>query len=351
MVRAQYRKGADVASPNHSSWPIDPELLPWWRQISTNTAYEWRNSRIPHLRVIFFSMTAAWVVFAVVLALLETSPVQLLPWFFWPTMAILLSLFQIRITLWLLILYWISAAGFLVTAGYAWTHATVGPQATAAVFVVMAVFHAILPLIGRHYASAASADREIPPRIRGCQTFGHAGARLAEVQGWRPAAIQSGITGETRTAELLENYVTRIPGARIFHSLRWPGARRADVDHAVLCGRRLMLIDSKHWPPGFYTFAPNGNLLRNGNPFRGSEIHLPHAVSGYQRLLPGYDVRGLILIHPNRRGTVDTTVSPIRRLDVVNVLNFLNGPCAWLAEEPVTVYVPAAALLRRMTRS
>lgn len=43
----------------------------------------------------------------------------------------------------------------------------------------------------------------------------------------------------------------------------------ADVDHAVLCGKRLVLIESKIWLPGHYETAEDGRLLRNGRPFRG----------------------------------------------------------------------------------
>ncbi len=62
-----------------------------------------------------------------------------------------------------------------------------------------------------------------------------------------PSAEHSEL-GEHLTAELLSRYLTRLPGVRIFHGLSWPDSVFADIDHAVLCGRRLVLIESKVWP-------------------------------------------------------------------------------------------------------
>jgi len=50
-------------------------------------------------------------------------------------------------------------------------------------------------------------------------------------------------------------------GVRIFHGLAWPGSVFTDIDHALLCGRRLVLIESKSWLPGhYYCDASYSNL-------------------------------------------------------------------------------------------
>ncbi|MCC2313280.1 nuclease-related domain-containing protein [Cellulomonas xiejunii] len=38
----------------------------------------------------------------------------------------------------------------------------------------------------------------------------------------------------------------------MFHALRWPGTDSADIDHAVIVGDRLAIIDTKNWKSGRY---------------------------------------------------------------------------------------------------
>jgi hypothetical protein len=172
---------------------------------------------------------------------------------------------------------------------------------------------------------------------------------LRTARGWRRNAIESGLIGETLTGDLLEQYVTRIPSARIFHSLAWPGSATADVDHAVLCGRRLLLIDSKHWRPGHYTVHPQFGLLQNGRTFYGSRVGLADAVMAYRRLLPRCDVRGVVLIHPNKQGTVSIVDYPLPWLRIFTTRSFLKESCAWLAGQPAVVDARAVAVLLHMT--
>src|SRR5699024_9430319 len=59
----------------------------------------------------------------------------------------------------------------------------------------------------------------------------------------------------------------------VFHSLRFPGSTRADIDHAVLIGHELFLVDSKAWRGGAYRqesvdtiIAPDGQERRSSMP-------------------------------------------------------------------------------------
>lgn len=298
----------------------------------------------------FLIASGLWVALVVVVLAVQDRPSAQLMWCFaWPTVVLVLGFLLVRTPAWMLGMSLSVAALLVMVAVYAGRHATGAPMWTALIFVLLAMFHVGMPLLARAYVAATRADRAVPEMERGHRVFGSAGASLAGVRGWRRESVESGLRGEVLTAELLENYVTRIPSARIFHSLAWPGSVTADVDHAVLCGRRLVLIDSKHWRPGDYTVDGYGNLLRAGRPFLGSQVRLPHAVAAYQRLLPQCDVYGAVLIHPNRLGAIKIWGNPWPWTLALTAHGFLTQTCGWLAGEPDVIDTRAVALLRSMT--
>ena len=69
------------------------------------------------------------------------------------------------------------------------------------------------------------------------------------------ANARVGAAGEKVLARLLNAHAEH---AEIFHDLRVPGAR-INVDHAVLSGNKLLLIDTKVWKAG--TYWGGGDLL------------------------------------------------------------------------------------------
>ncbi|HVV19909.1 MAG TPA: DnaJ domain-containing protein [Pseudonocardiaceae bacterium] len=143
--------------------------------------------------------------------------------------------------------------------------------------------------------------------------------------------------GERLTARLLAEYVAPLPGARIFHGLAWPGSVFADVDHAVLRGHRLVLIESKMWLPGHYTADEMGGVWRNGHPFRGGAIRLPEGVEAYRDLLPGIEVRGALVVYPSRAGEITTGESPDVAAPPMSPERFVREIGEWLADEPPIV--------------
>jgi hypothetical protein len=64
-------------------------------------------------------------------------------------------------------------------------------------------------------------------------------------------AVEHGRAGEVEVAKLLAATFARDPDAHVFHDLRIPGCQ-ANVDHAVVTGSRVLLLDAKRWKPGFY---------------------------------------------------------------------------------------------------
>ncbi|MET0135924.1 MAG: DnaJ domain-containing protein [Kibdelosporangium sp.] len=153
---------------------------------------------------------------------------------------------------------------------------------------------------------------------------------------------------EQLTAELLAKYLTRLPGARIFHGLSEPGSVFADVDHAVLCGHRLVLIESKMWLPGHYDVDEAGELWRNDHPFRGGSTRLGGQIGTFRNEWPELEVRGVLLIYPTRPGDVSTDYSGAEIAPMVPA-DFVREIGSWLAADPATVDRKVfAAVLRRV---
>jgi hypothetical protein len=139
------------------------------------------------------------------------------------------------------------------------------------------------------------------------------------------------------TADLCAKYLMRMPGVRVFHGLVRPDDEFTDVDHAVLCGRRLVLVESKSWLPGHYTVDEAGELWRNGHPFRGGESGLAEGVATFEELLPEVEVRGAVLIYPSRAGDVTTVDQEQHQVVPMTPEQFVHDVGRWLAQDAATV--------------
>lgn len=113
-----------------------------------------------------------------------------------------------------------------------------------------------------------------------------------------------GVEGERLTAAEIGYFLGSIPGVRLVNGLAFPGSETADVDHAVLCGRRVALIDSKAWKPATYALVAGQDAIRVGGPEEWSYFptHMRTAVERYRASLGGRrlgaEVRGYIVVHP-----------------------------------------------------
>ncbi|MBC9704045.1 MAG: NERD domain-containing protein [Enterococcus sp.] len=108
----------------------------------------------------------------------------------------------------------------------------------------------------------------------------------------------AGAEGERRTAYLLENLLGHVPGVQIYHGLRFPGSMDADVDHAVVLGDNVFLIDSKMFRPGTYFWGRGKEPTIYGGKAGPYRNHMDAAVRGFRGILPkGIRVEALIMIH------------------------------------------------------
>jgi len=194
------------------------------------------------------------------------------------------------------------------------------PLLLAVVLVLVAATVVVLVRMGRGLLAAKREHQAFTAEIGTSRSFGLPGDRA-----------------EKLTAELLAKYLTRLPGVRIFHGLGLPESVFADVDHAVLCGHRLVLIESKLWLPGHYEADETGAMWRNGHPFRGGAVRLDDSIDAFAELLPGVEVRGAVLIYPSRAGEISTGDPDDALAPPMSPHRFVVELGHWLAADPSTV--------------
>lgn len=100
---------------------------------------------------------------------------------------------------------------------------------------------------------------------------GAAGDGMSGDTSWaaNSAVVAVGRDGEERTGRLLDAYARKHRGVGVLHNLMCPHPKLTlNVDHVVVTGRNVLVIDTKVWAPGFYwTFR--------GKSFRGLKRFKP----------------------------------------------------------------------------
>lgn len=89
------------------------------------------------------------------------------------------------------------------------------------------------------------------PRAQGAVIGFAGGSIIAASQFGQKGFV--GAVGESRTGVVLDRLASRRGGPTVIHDLRIPlPGYNANIDHAVVSGRDVTLIDSKVWRSGFY---------------------------------------------------------------------------------------------------
>lgn len=104
-------------------------------------------------------------------------------------------------------------------------------------------------------------------------SYGRAAGSLKDAS-WLSAADQGaarvGASGEQRTATLLDQ-IASSGAVTVLHDLRVPSSKyKANIDHVVVSGNRVFVIDSKVWKPAFY-WTLNGKTRRGLSRFKPAE--------------------------------------------------------------------------------
>lgn len=108
-----------------------------------------------------------------------------------------------------------------------------------------------------------------------------------------------GIKGKRLSADLLESLLV-IPGTRIFHGLRFPGAANGlvEINHIVVNANKVVIVDSKYWKGGDYLWSNDAEVLRYSS---GKEDTFPirtkEALTHYADLFKTAEVRAYSLVH------------------------------------------------------
>lgn len=145
------------------------------------------------------------------------------------------------------------------------------------------------------------------PAAPGGEVIGTAGGGLNDAA-WAKSAghARSGQLAELATGKVLDDFAGRHPVA-VLHDLDLPlRGYTANIDHLVVSGAGLLLVDSKSWAPGF-VWSLGGRGYRGLRPFAAATKRtLPMAVDALTAYLVARNVAvpamsALLVVWPSRR--------------------------------------------------
>lgn len=164
------------------------------------------------------------------------------------------------------------------------------------------------------------------------QVYGVAGKSLEGTPVWaaNEGAARNGAAGERRTAAVLGRVAART-GITALHDLNVPGHRyKANIDHVLVSGRNVLVIDSKQWQPAFYWTA-RGHTRAGMRAFPYADKATMGMIFdrlGHYLGSPAHLLRPVVAVWPSRPGTVTV----------------------WAARMPGARLVPASDLERVVNR-
>lgn len=138
------------------------------------------------------------------------------------------------------------------------------------------------------------------------------------------------------------------PGVKILHGLPWPGVPEGIVDHVVVAGNRVAVLQSQALPPGEYRADGTGALLRDGGHFLGGQTWVESAAAGWQQQLPGAVVKPFLVGHPMSGGRVrfaqpaGSAVECATAADLAQHVRQFLGPAAGVVDRAVMSKLLAA---------
>lgn len=139
--------------------------------------------------------------------------------------------------------------------------------------------------------------------------YGKAAVGLTGDTSWAASAgaASAGARGEKKSEEILDRFGSK---AAILHDLKVPiTGSRANIDHVVVSGKRVLILDTKVWKPGFYwTLA--GKNRRGLERVAHTEKSQQYITDSVTRYLQGTGARigvpFLVVWPSNKSGKVST---------------------------------------------
>lgn len=281
---------------------VDPERLSWWSRVDTDAA-EVVTPPFRRGRAAAAATAGAFVVLAVGMAFVSVTA-------FVPLVAgVCLLVATYRRTQGVDTSTFTGAAAVAALAGAAlFAYATRRSFTVVLALLALGVLAAAVVVVHR-YGRIALLDRLAPPEALVAKEFGHPGEGRDE----------DGAFAERVGADALLT-LAFLPGVRILHGLAGPAPDQA-ISHAVTCGRRVALVESRCWEPGTYGWSRYGALVRDGQHFPGGDLGIDTTLAAYRQLLGDTVlVRGFVLVVTTHAGDV---VGPSDDDDVV-----VGGPQA-----------------------
>lgn len=155
--------------------------------------------------------------------------------------------------------------------------------------------------------------------------IGRAGGSLAGAAQFGQAG-KVGASGEARTARLLAQLAATDGGPTVIHDVRIPiPGFTANIDHVVISGREITLLDTKVWRDGFYWTL--GGVTRRGleaAPHTDKQT-LGTGVNGIGRMLRNMGVphrfrRSVLVVWPGSRDAAGPNLTFYRPRDAVAIV-------------------------------
>lgn len=318
-----------TTGPSVPSIPYDE--IPWWSRVNPDARIRWR-ARVRPSAIVFVVLGGLWL--ALMIVGLATDSLAKAGYY-----GYLVFGFVVAPTLWCVLsavfghkpprpaVLWSLAAGiFLIGLAY-YAQSQHFASAQPGTLVLYALGAIILPFVASWHA-----------RSRGQQKIDWS-ANLWQLRGgWQGANARSADVEQAAslTADLLSRYLTQIPAVRVF---RDPVGFGPNVDHVVLCGRRLVLIMSVLWPAGGYTMGRGGEVLLDGRPVLSGSLGVPSALRSARRHFPTAKLRAVVVVWPDQAGQpLHTSWDPADTYAVTSADVLVRDVGGWLAERPNTVH-------------
>jgi len=176
------------------------------------------------------------------------------------------------------------------------------------------------------------------------RVLGQAARSLNNSESWLKdqSTAKVGAKGELRTARVLNALATTGDGPTVLHDLRIPiPGISANIDHIVVSGRKVTIVDSKVWKPGFY-WTLFGATRRGLEKFAPADKRtIPMALDAIDRFLRKEKIRfsnggPLLVVWSSQKAKPSSSLTFLRSpaATAINGPSFEQSPASYVGGKP-----------------